>query len=78
MKGSVIDRVNKIRMEITNLRTELGRKEHELVDEVMNFQGSVGDALALGLVKLGVKQPVGFSRYLSMRRKEILNNAERD
>jgi len=49
------------------LRSELNHVRHDLTMEVMNYDGSLQDALADGLVRLNFPAPSGF--YRSIRRK---------
>ena len=56
-------------MRKNDIQCELRQINHDLCQEIMNFQGSVREALEIGLIKPNFSAPAGFKRMMENNKR---------
>ena len=60
-------KVDELLMRKRDLQDEIRRIDHELVDVINHFEGSLIDALKMGLIRLNFTAPPGFRQFLNSK-----------
>ena len=67
MKGDSIMDIKELLNKRQDLKMELREVEHELINVVENFEGTLNEAVRLGLVKFNFTVPQGYYRSIHNR-----------